>query len=64
MRLVMLGEEDLRPRDAELGRDDPLDPDLLAERVLHRVREARATSAETRAARVVRMRSNLSIGFS
>src|SRR5262249_18226364 len=38
--LVVLGEEDLLARDAEVARDDALDPELLAERVLHRLREA------------------------
>ena len=41
VRLMVLGEIDLRARDAEVARDDAFHPELLAERVLHRLREAR-----------------------
>jgi hypothetical protein len=36
MRLVVLGEEDLRARHAQVGGDDSLHPQLLPQRVLHR----------------------------
>ena len=39
MRLMMLGEQHLAARHAEMGRDDAADPHLLAERVLHGVPE-------------------------
>src|SRR3954468_20652668 len=47
----MAGAEDLAPRHVEMGSDDPADPDLLAERVLDRVREGapRARKAAQRA---------------
>ena len=37
--LVMLGEQDLAARHAEIRRDDSSYPELLAERVFHRLRE-------------------------
>ena len=40
VRLVVLGEEDPIARDTQLGGDDSLDPELAAERVLHRVGKA------------------------
>src|SRR5438067_1224121 len=40
VRLVVLGEEDLAPANPELRRDDPLDPQLLAQGALHRARKA------------------------
>src|SRR5437868_11598733 len=40
MGLVVLGEEDLPRRDSQLRGDDSLDPQLLAEKVAHRLREA------------------------
>ena len=46
VRLMMLGEEDLRARHIEMGRDDPLDPDLLPERIVHRLREGAPGSRE------------------
>ena len=39
VRLVVAGEQDLRPRHAEMRRDDAAHPDLFAERVLDRVRK-------------------------
>src|SRR5258708_40299869 len=39
MRLVVLGEQDLAPRHAQVRGNDSAHPDLLAQRVLHRLRE-------------------------
>ncbi len=39
VRLVVLGEQDLPPRNAQVGRDHAANPDLLAQRVLHRLGE-------------------------
>ena len=64
MALVVLGEQDLAsPGTPSCAGMIPLHPDLLAERVLHGVGKA-APDAGRPAARVVRMRSNFSIGFS
>jgi hypothetical protein len=46
VRLVVLGEEDLPGRHAELRGDDSLDPQLLAEEVAHRLREAAGGTGE------------------
>ena len=51
VRLVVLGEQDLRARHAEVRRDDAAHPDLLAERVLDRVRKRPPGARERRAAR-------------
>ena len=50
VRRVVLGEQDLLPRHAEMRRDDAAHPDLLAERVLDRVRK-RSPRARERAQR-------------
>ena len=46
VRSMVLGEEDPVAAHAELGGDDPLDPELAAERVLHRLREGGPGSRE------------------
>src|SRR5450432_1015841 len=46
VRLVMLSKQDLASRHSQVRRDDSAHPDLLAQRVLHRLRKGAPGSRE------------------